>query len=122
MIPAKWYIQPMSQAPIALQIGGQTYRVRAQATEQDLQRLAAAVDARLRLLSAHSHSTPAPQALLLVAISLAHDLEHERILRTNLQRQANDILQMLLEQVDRTLTAADCALASLPQNAAPIER
>ncbi len=122
MIPAKWYIQPMSQAPVALKIGGQTYRVRAEATEQDLQRLAAAVDARLRQLAGPSQNSPAPQTLLLVAISLAHDLERERTLRRNLERESNDILHMLLEHVDQTLTTADAALASLPQTASPVER
>jgi cell division protein ZapA len=103
----------MSQAPIALQIGGQTYRVRAQASEQDLQRLAATIDQRLKDLTRKSRFAQSPQNLLLVAISLAHDLEHERALRRTIEREANEMLQLLLEQLDQSLTAADTALAQL---------
>jgi cell division protein ZapA len=107
----------MSQAPVALIIGGQTYRVRTAATEQVLRRLAATVEARLRLLTGSSQSTPPPQALLLVAIALAHDLEHERTLRKTLERETQDVLQILLDRIDGAIGNADTALAALASDA-----
>jgi cell division protein ZapA len=102
----------MSPGPVAIRIGGQTYRVKAHATEQQLQHLAATVDTRLRQLSGSASAAASPQTLLLVAISLAHELETERAAHQKLRAQTREILQLLLEQVDRTLVAADATLNS----------
>jgi len=107
----------MSQGPVAIKIGGQTYRVRAQASEQELQRLAATVDSRLRQLPATSLGAASQQALLLVALSLAHELDNERAARKNLQRDTAELLQLLLDHVDRTLATAEAAIAAVPQTA-----
>jgi cell division protein ZapA len=104
----------MSQGPVAIRIGGQIYRVRARATEQELQRLAATVDSRLRLLSPSASTPSGPQALLLVAISLAHELETERAAHQKLRHKTKELLQLLLEQVDRTLATAEATLATAP--------
>jgi len=103
----------MSPATVALTIGGQVYRVRSPAPETELRRLAATVDSRLRTLAGTSPSALAPQALLLVAISLAHDLEHEISLRSQLERNLQDSLQLLLERIDTALENADRALETL---------
>jgi len=107
----------MSPGPVAIRIGGQIYRVRAQASEQELHRLAANVDARLRQLSASSFGASSQQGLLLVAISLVHELDNERSARKKLQQDTAEILQLLLEQVERTLATADAAIAAMPQAA-----
>jgi len=107
----------MSQGPVAIRIGGQIYRVRAQATEQELQRLAATVDSRLRQIAQPSQTASPQQALLLVAISLAHELETERTAHTQLQRQTLERFTTLLEQIDRTLSVADAALSTIPKPA-----
>jgi cell division protein ZapA len=102
---------------VAIRIGGQTYRVRAQASEQELQRLATTVDARLRELSGAAIAGGTQQGLLLVAISLAHELETERAAYKKLQRDTADLLQLVLEHVDRTLATADATIAAAPQPA-----
>jgi cell division protein ZapA (FtsZ GTPase activity inhibitor) len=63
----------MSGAPVELRVGGQTYRVVASAGEEELRRLATIVDARLRAVSPPGRPV-SPHALLLAAMSLAHDL------------------------------------------------
>jgi len=103
----------MSQATVALTIGGQTYRVRSAATEQELRRLAAAVESRLRSVAGSTQSQLPPQALLLVAISLAHDLEHELALRKQIERASQDALQLLLDRIDGTLKNADTILSAV---------
>lgn len=107
----------MSPGPVAIRIGGQTYRVRAQASEQELQRLAATVDSRLRQISASSLGPGSQQALLLVAISLAHELDTERSAHKKLQQDTSELLQLLLDHVDRTLATAEAAIAAMPQAA-----
>lgn len=107
----------MSQGPVPIRIGGQTYRVRAQASEQELQRLAATVDARLRQLAGPSLTTNSPNALLLVAMSLAHELDSERAAHRKLQRDTAELLQLLLDHIDRTLTVADATLSAASQPA-----
>jgi cell division protein ZapA len=107
----------MSPATVALTIGGQVYRVRSGATEQELRRLAANVDERLRSLVGSSQSVP-PQALLLVAISLAHDLEIEGARRKHLERAAHDSLQLLLDRVDGAIQSADHTIDTLSREPA----
>jgi len=107
----------MSPATVALTVGGQVYRVRSGASEQELRRLAAHVDERLRSLVGTS-TTVAPQALLLVAISLAHDLELERARHKQLERAAHDSLQLLLDRIDGAIHSADQAIDSLARGTA----
>ena len=107
----------MSPATVALTIGGQVYRVRSAASEQELRRLAAHVDERLRSLVGTSATVP-PQALLLVAISLAHDLELERARHKQLERAAHDSLQLLLDRIDGAIHSADQAIDALPRETA----
>jgi len=87
--------------PVELRVGGQNYRVLASANEADLKRLADVVDARLKSLSGGRQ--PSPQALVLAAIALAHDLEEERALRKRVEQRAKDMLQTLLARVDAAL-------------------
>jgi cell division protein ZapA len=103
----------MSPATVALTIGGQTYRVRSAATEPELRRLAAMVDARLRIISGSQQNSLAPQALLLVAIALAHDLEHEHSLRKRLEHETQATLQLLLDRIDGAIQNADAALTEV---------
>jgi hypothetical protein len=51
--------------------------------------------------------------LLLVAIALAHDLEHECALRRKLECETHDALRMLLDRIDTAIGTADAALAAL---------
>jgi len=88
--------------PVELRVGGQNYRVLASANEAELRRLADVVDARLKSLAAPGRQ-PSPQALVLAAIALAHDLEEERALRKQVEQRAKDMLQTLLARVDAAL-------------------
>lgn len=91
----------MHRAPVELRVAGHTYRVASSATEDDLRRLAGVVEEKLRSLgptvSFHPHS------MLLVAISLAHELESERAQRRDVERRAKEMLQHLLKRVDAAL-------------------
>jgi len=100
----------MSGSPVELRVGGQTYRVVASTAEQELKRLAEIVDARLRELSPPGRQI-SPQALLLAAITLAHDLEDERARRRELEVRSRERLRSLLERIDRALDATDEALS-----------
>ena len=99
----------MSGSPVELRVGGQTYRVVASTEEQELKRLAEIVDARLRQLSPPGRQI-SPQALLLAAIALAHDLEDERARRRDVEARSKERLRSLLERIDRALDATDDAL------------
>ena len=92
----------MGAAPVELRVGGQTYRVVASAEEQELRRLADLVDARLRELVAPGRQIH-PQAILLAAIALAHDLEQERARRQQLEQRSREMLTTLLQRIDAAL-------------------
>jgi cell division protein ZapA len=91
----------MERPPVELRVGGQTYRVVGTAAPTELQRLASIVDGKLREM----HTTTAfhPQSMLLVAMTLAHEAEQERARRKEAEQRSRDMLQSLLERVDRAL-------------------
>src|SRR5689334_20264578 len=98
--------RPMAGSPVELKVGGQTYRVVASAEETELKRLADLVDARLRSMSAPGRPI-SPQALLLAAISLAHDLEEEKRKRVQLETRSKEMLRSVLSRIDAAIEASD---------------
>lgn len=113
----------MSGAPVELRVAGQTYRVVASADEDELKRLARVVDERLRTLTAPGRQVSA-QSLVLVAISLAHDLETERAERRQLEHRSREMLKSLLRRIDAAIDESDRAsenseadMARLPADA-----
>jgi cell division protein ZapA len=89
--------------PVQLRVAGQSYRVVSSASEEDLQRLADTVSAKVAELSPRNKA--APQAVLLAAISLAHELEEERARRVSLERRARDVLRRVLVRIDDVMDA-----------------
>lgn len=85
-----------------LRIGGQSYKVVSSADEVELQRLAGAVSAKVAELTPRGKATP-PQALLLAAIALAHELEQERSRRVAIEGRARDMLRRVLVRLDDAL-------------------
>ncbi len=96
----------MGAAPVELRVGGQTYRVLASAEEGELRRLADMVVARLRDLDTPGRQIH-PQALLLAAIALAHDLEEERERRVRVEQRSREMLSTLLARIDAVLESTD---------------
>jgi cell division protein ZapA len=92
----------MRSEPVELRVGGQTYRVVASASEDELRRLAAIVDARLRAISPAGKPVP-PQALLLAAIALAHDLEEEKSRNQKLATRSREMLGSILTRIDAAI-------------------
>jgi cell division protein ZapA (FtsZ GTPase activity inhibitor) len=91
----------MSKGPVELQIGGHSYRVSTTAPPDVVQRTARIVDRRLQELPvAQRHH---PSAMLLVALSLAHDLELERSQRTVEATRNAARARKLLHRVDAAL-------------------
>jgi cell division protein ZapA len=91
----------MDRAPVELRVGGQTFRVVASANPDELQRLARIVDGKLRELAVSSAFHP--QSMLLVAMTLAHEVEEERARRRDVERRSRELLQRVLERVDSAL-------------------
>ena len=107
MRPAECYgRRRMAGTPVELKVGGQTYRVVASAEETELKRLADLVDARLRSMTAPGRPI-SPQALLLAAISLAHDLEEEKQKRLQLESRSKEMLRSVLARIDAAIEASD---------------
>lgn len=95
----------MHRPAVELSVGGQTYRVRATAEEGELQRLANVVDARLREIAGPDRALSSNQ-LVLVALTLAHELEEERTRRAALERTWQEKLEAILARIDTALDDA----------------
>ncbi len=94
-----------------LSVGGQTYRVRASADESELHRLAHVVDARLREIAGPDRALSSNQ-LVLVALTLAHELEEERARRASLEQTWREKLEGILERIDTALDDSDATLSA----------
>lgn len=93
-----------SRGPVAVTVGGQTYRLVASVPEDELQRLAAVVDARIREIVPRGKPVTA-NAVLLAAMSLAHDLEAATAEKQTLEAKSRDLLRRLLTRIDDALDA-----------------
>ena len=85
-----------------LKIGGQSYKVVSSADEDELQRLADTVSAKVDELTPRG-KVAAPQAVILAAIALAHELEQERARRISVEARARDMLERVLVRIDDAL-------------------
>jgi cell division protein ZapA len=92
----------MERRTVQLQIAGQSYKVVSSAPEAELQRLAETVTAKIAEVIPRGRPAP-PQAMLLAAMALAHDLEAERARREALERRSRDILRRVLVRIDSAL-------------------
>lgn len=94
----------MAGRPVQLRIGSQSYKVVSSASEEELQRLADKITAKMAELSPGKAASP--QAMLLAALALAHELEEERALRMSVERRARDMLRRVLLRIDDALESA----------------
>lgn len=96
----------MDGRAVQLRVAGQSYRVVSSASKDELQRLADAVSAKVEALSPEPSKAAAPQAVLLAAMALAHELEQERSRREQLERRTRDMLRRVLVRLDDALETA----------------
>jgi cell division protein ZapA len=101
----------MDRRTVSLHVAGQSYRVITTAPEGDLQRLAGIVGSKLAEVSPRPGAIP-PQAMLLAAIALAHELEEERSRRQALELRARDMMRRVLVRLDETIGETDGANAA----------
>jgi cell division protein ZapA len=92
----------MASRTVSLRIGGQTYRVVTGASDEELQRLAAVVDAKLSQVVPPGRAVT-PQHMLLAAMALASDLEDERTRSAAVTDRARGAFGRMLERVDAAL-------------------
>jgi cell division protein ZapA len=92
----------MERRAIQLRVAGQTFKVVSSADEDELRQLAAVVDERVSALVPKGRPIP-PNAILLAAIALAHDLQDERGRRSSLERRTRDVLRRVLMRIDHAL-------------------
>ena len=76
------------------------------APEEDLQRLALVVGAKLAEIVPKGRAMP-PQAMLLAAMALAHEVEESRTERAALERRTRDLLRRTLVRIDDALEPFD---------------
>jgi len=101
----------MDRRTVELRIAGQSYRVTSSAPEDDLNRLAEMIEAKLGELSPRGRPAPA-QAMLLAAMALAHDVEEERVQRESLEKRTRDVLRRVLVRIDDALEPLEDASAA----------
>lgn len=91
-----------------LHVAGQSYKVVTSAADDELSRLAAVVESKVSELVPRGRPVQ-PQAVLLAALALAHELEGERAKREALERRTRDLLRRVLNRIDSALEGGDGA-------------
>jgi cell division protein ZapA len=92
----------MERRSVEVRIAGQNYRVVSSARQDDLNRLAEMVSAKLAEVTPRGRPAP-PQAMLLAAMALAHEVEEERLQRHSVERKTRDVLRRVLMRIDNAL-------------------
>lgn len=96
----------MDGRPVSVRIAGQSYKVVSSSSEEELQRLAGTVNAKVEELTPPGKAAGS-QAVLLAAIALAHELEEERARRVQVERRAKEMMKRVLGQIDDALVGCD---------------
>jgi cell division protein ZapA len=91
---------------VQLNIAGQSYKVVSSSSEADLQRLASKVDAKVSEVVPRGRPATG-NAVLLAAMSLAHELEEEKGRRESLERRTRDVLRRALVRIDDAIEKSD---------------
>jgi cell division protein ZapA len=100
----------MDRRTVQLSIAGQTFKVVSTSPEGDLQRLASRVDEKMSEVTPRGRAV-APNAMLLAALALAHELEEEQSRRASLERRTRDVLRRALGRIDDALDAGESSRA-----------
>jgi len=100
----------MERRTVELRIAGQNYRLVSSAPADELQRLAGMVEEKLAELGPRGRAQP--QALLLAAMALAHEVEAERDRRESVERRTRDLMRRMLVRIDDALEPFESADAA----------
>jgi cell division protein ZapA len=92
----------MERRTVQLRVAGQTYRVVTTANDADMKRLVSTLEEKLAEVSPRGRSVN-PQAMLLAALALIHDLEEERGRAGRIEGRAKEALGRLLTRIDTAL-------------------
>jgi cell division protein ZapA len=96
----------MDRRTVQIHVAGQSFKVVSTSAEQDLQRLASKVDEKVTEVTPRGRAVT-PNAMLLAAMALAHELEEERARRAELEGRARDLLRRALVRIDDALETTD---------------
>jgi cell division protein ZapA len=94
---------------VLFSVAGKTYRVVTSASEDEIRRLAAIVDERVRAVSRGKPASP--EAIVLAAIALAHEADTERSRAARLSDSARATVQRMLVRIDQALEEDPKAVA-----------
>jgi cell division protein ZapA len=108
----------MERRTVQLRVAGQTHRVVTTATDGELKRFVATIEDRLAEVSPRGRAVH-PQALLLAALALVHDLEEERERSRRIEARARESLSQLVERIDAALDANEDAEEPSPTAPGP---
>lgn len=92
----------MERRTVQLRVGGQCFRVVTTASEEELSRCSAMLDAKIDQVAGRTRSL-SPQTIVLAALGLAHDLDVERARARGLEGALRTRVAEMLEAVEASL-------------------
>lgn len=107
----------MERRTVQLRLAGQSFRVVTTASDGELKELLSVVEEKLAEVTPQGRA-PTPNSMLLVALSLVHELQEAKERAQVTEARARDLLQRMLERIDAALEEEDAT----PQAPAPQPR
>jgi cell division protein ZapA len=101
----------MDRRTVVVTVGAREYKLVSSSDEAELTRLAESVNSKLAEVVRPGRAEP-PNALLLAAMALAHDLEEERSRSRSLERKSRDMLRRVLVRLDNVLELDEAVSAT----------
>lgn len=94
----------MAGRTVQMSVRGQSYRLVTSATDEEIRRLEAVINEKLLQIIAPGRPLPA-NALLLVSIALAHELEQAKSEAAATRRRTKESFSRVLDRVDAALAS-----------------
>lgn len=108
----------MERRTVVLPIRGQSHRVVTTASDGELKRLVAAVEAKVGEVDPRGRAGT-QNALLLAAMALAHELEQERAKVREVEVRAREAISRIVQRIDDALDEVDAEPAGDDAGALP---
>jgi cell division protein ZapA (FtsZ GTPase activity inhibitor) len=103
--------KPSTRNSVTIKLAGKEYRLRSEASEEELQRVAVYVEQAMQRIRERTDTVDSLDTALLTALNLAREVLHLReegeVIQENLEKDADNRLRGMIEKIEAVLPKTD---------------
>ena len=103
--------KPSTRNSVTIKLAGKEYRLRSEASEEELQRVAVYVEQAMQRIRERTDTVDSLDTALLTALNLAREVLHLReegeVIQENLEKDADNRLRGIIEKIEAVLPKTD---------------